>query len=68
MLSFSVPPFTVPVLPACRTTASLPESPVTVASPVPVEITSSPAKPTIVPGPVSPVWLSVSFPAVPVTV
>jgi hypothetical protein len=35
MMSFSVPPFTVPVFPACRTTMSLPLSPVMLAAPVP---------------------------------
>jgi hypothetical protein len=49
-----VPPSTVPVLPAWVTTMSLPESPVTVAKPVPVKIWSSPARPTMVPGPASP--------------
>ena len=66
-LSSPVPPFTVPVLPACSTTVSLPGSPVTVARPVPVNRQSSPARPRIVPGPVSADWLTVSFPAVPVT-
>jgi hypothetical protein len=67
VLSFSVPALTVPVLPALRRTVSFPESPVTVASPEPVKMQSSPARPTIVPGPVSPDWLSTSLPAVPVT-
>ncbi len=66
MQSFSAPPFTVPVLPACRTTVSLPLSPVTVARPVPWKMLSSPASPTIVPGPVSVDWFNVSLPAVPV--
>ena len=66
MLSFSLPPLTVPVLPARRTTLSLPESPVTVARPEPVRIWSSPARPTMVPGPLSPDWFKVSLPAVPV--
>jgi hypothetical protein len=34
--------------------SSLPESPVTVARPVPVKMQSSPARPMMVPGPVSP--------------
>ena len=64
MLSFSVPPFTVPVLPACRTTVSLPRVAGDGAqAPVPVKMLSSPASPTMVPGPVSPDWLRVSFPA-----
>ncbi len=53
MLSFSVPPFTVPVLPVCSRMVSLPESPVMVARPVPWKMQSSPARPTMVPGPVS---------------
>ncbi len=64
--SFSVPPLTVPVLPVRSSTVSLPESPVTVARPLPVRIVSSPARPTMVPGPVSLDWFRVSFPAVPV--
>jgi hypothetical protein len=65
-LSFSLPPLTVPVLPVRKRTLSLPESPVTVESPDPVEMVSSPARPMTVPGPVSPDWFSVSLPAVPV--
>jgi hypothetical protein len=56
----------VPVLPVRRVTVSLPESPVTVASPLPVKMQSSPASPTMVPGPVSVAWFKVSLPAVPV--
>ena len=67
MQSFSVPPETVPVLPACSTTVSLPESPNTWALPAPVRMQSSPARPAIVPGPGSAVWLSVSLALVPVT-
>jgi hypothetical protein len=67
MLSFSVPALTVPVLPARRMTVSLPLSPVTVADPVPSAMLSSPARPMMVPGPVSPVWFRMSLPAVPVT-
>ncbi len=66
MQSFSVPPFTVPILPAWRMTVSLPLSPVTVAEPVPSAMLSSPARPTIVPGPVSVLWFRTSLPAVPV--
>jgi hypothetical protein len=66
-LSFSLPRLTVPVLPGRRTTVSFPESPVTVASPEPVKMQSSPASPTMVPGPESVDWFSVSLPAVPVT-
>ena len=66
MQSFSVPPFTVPILPVCRMTVSLPESPVTVASPLPNAILSSPASPTIVPEPASVPWSRTSLPAVPV--
>jgi hypothetical protein len=51
MVSFSVPPLIVPVLPARRMMVSLPESPVTVARPAPVKMQSPPASPTMVPGP-----------------
>ncbi len=54
MLSFSLPPFTVPVLPVRRMISSLPESPVTVARPLPVRMESSPPSPMMVPGPVLP--------------
>ncbi len=53
MLSFSVPLVTCPVLPAWRMVTSSPEPPSTVAAPLPVDITSLPPSPTIVPGPVS---------------
>ena len=66
MLSFSLPAVIVPVLPVCSTTVSLPELPVTVAKPAPVKMQSSPASPTMVPGPLVADWSSVSFPAVPV--
>ena len=66
MQSFSVPPCTVPVLPAWVMIVSLPLSPLTVADPVPSAMLSSPARPMMVPGPVSPVWFRTSFPAVPV--
>jgi hypothetical protein len=54
MLSLSLPPFAKPVLPACSTTVSEPESPVMETSPVPAKMQSSPANPTMVPGPVPP--------------
>ena len=67
MMSFSEPPLMVPVFPFCRRMESFPELPDTLTRPVPIRIESSPASPMIVPGPVSPLWFSVSVPAVPVT-
>ncbi len=53
MKSFSLPPNTDPVLLLCRMTVSFPELPKTCALPVPKAMLSSPARPTMVPGPVS---------------
>ena len=55
MLSFSEPPNTLPVLPDRVRMLSLPELPNPWTRPVPLKMQSSPARPTMVPGPVSPV-------------
>ena len=58
MLSFSVPPLTMPVLPVCSRTVSSPEPPLTVTAPLPARIESLPPSPTMVPGPASVDWFS----------